>query len=59
MKKVTITIAALYLLGVIGVMIGALATNWNADWPLLRQLGDAAKAGLVWPLTVADLLAPN
>ena len=55
-KKVTITLVVLYLLGVAGVTIGALTTNWSADWPFHSQLSDALKVGFAWPGAVVDLL---
>ncbi len=58
-KKVAITVVVLYLLGVIGVTIGALAMNWNADWPLQQQLGEAAWIGFGWPLSVVELFTPD
>ncbi len=58
-KKVAITVLVLYLLGVIGVTIGALAMNWNADWSLQQQLGEAAWIGFGWPLSVVELFTPD
>ncbi len=51
-KKTAITIIGLYLFGVFGVMIGALAVNWQGDLPLQQQLGDAALTGFSWPHSV-------
>ncbi len=58
-KKVAITVVVLYVLGVIGVTIGALAMNWNADWSLQRQLSDAVWMALGWPLSVVELFTPD
>ncbi len=58
-KKVAITVVVLYVLGVIGVTIGVLAMNWNADWPLQQQLGEAAWIGFGWPVSVLELLTPD
>ncbi len=51
-KKTAITIIGLYMFGVAGGMIGALAINWQGDLPLQQQLGDAALAGFSWPHSV-------
>ena len=51
-KKTAITIIGLYLFGVIGGMIGALAVNWHGDLPLQQQLSDAALTGFSWPHSV-------
>jgi hypothetical protein len=51
-KKTAITIIGLYLFGVFGVMIGALAVNWQGDLPLQQQLSDAALTGFSWPHSV-------
>ena len=58
-KKAAITIFVLYLLDVIGVMIGALSMHWNPDWPLQQQLGETARVGLGWPLSVIELFTPD
>ncbi len=58
-KKVAITVLVLYLLGVIGVTIGALAMNWNADWSLQQQLGEAVRMAFGWPLSVVELFTPD
>ncbi len=58
-KKVAITVVLFYLLGVIGVTTGALAMNWNADWSLQQQLGEAAWIGFGWPLSVVELFTPD
>jgi hypothetical protein len=33
--------------------------NWNADWPLQQQLGEAAWIGFGWPLSVVELFTPD
>ena len=58
-KKSAIVVVALYLLGVIGVAIGALSTNWNPEWSLQQQLGQTVAAGVSWPLSVVDLFTPD
>ncbi len=58
-KKAAITVVVLYLLGVFGVTIGALAVNWNSDWPLQQQLGEAVWVGVSWPLSVMKLSKPD
>ncbi len=58
-KKVAITVVVLYVLGVIGVTIGALAMNWNADWSLQQQLGEAGRMAFGWPLSVVELFTPD
>ncbi len=58
-KKSAIVVVVLYLLGVIGVTIGALSMNWNPEWPLQQQLGQAVGAGVSWPLSVVELFTPD
>jgi hypothetical protein len=58
-KKVVITAVAFYLLGAIGVTIGAFSMNWNADWPLQQQIGEASRIGFGWPLSVVKLFTPD
>jgi len=58
-KKISVTLIVLYLLGVIGVTVGGLSTNWDDDWPIHQQIDDAMKMGFGWPIAVAELLVSD
>ena len=58
-KKSAIVIVVLYLLGAIGVTIGALSLNWNSEWSLQQQLEQAVASGMRWPVSVVEMFAPG
>ena len=58
-KKAAIALVALYLLGLIGVAIDSLSTDWNDDWPFQQRFAQAAMAGAKWPILVVEVFRPR
>ncbi len=57
LRKLLISVAALYLLGVVGVGGGYMSQNWTDEWPLGDQLADAVKIGASWPALVVWMVS--
>ena len=58
-KKTAITLAALYLLGLIGVTADVLSSNWSEDWPFQQRFAQAAMIGAKWPISVVEVFQPR
>jgi hypothetical protein len=56
-QKCLLVVLVFYLLGVLGVAGGYLASGWDSTWSLGDQLLGAIEMGAIWPLLAIKLFS--